>query len=161
MSIQDLAASLELEAFLNSKDERGGIPFFNTTKELFSAPIPGAGIKVPHIFKLGAIAQFRVGIGTAIYTSGNLTFGLAAALVNPAMITLDMLNPERSSQKGFDVDLDPTFNIHALSGKFAIQASARPKLTFGVEIVKAGRLEAYAEVKVPQVSIDLGAAYGE
>ena len=66
-SLQDLTleaspsnflAKLELEATVTASKEPDTL---SESKELFSAPIPGAGISVTGIFKLGATVSYEVG----------------------------------------------------------------------------------------------------
>ncbi|KAI9799885.1 MAG: hypothetical protein M1833_003807 [Piccolia ochrophora] len=134
---------------------KAGKNFLNKTTTLFSAPIPGAGIKVPKIFKLGAAVQLDVGTGAKVTAEGNFTMGLTASLNDGAKVTTDLINSERSSQTGLGVDFDPIFQVNSLKGSVSVSASAQPKLTFGIEIVKVGRLDAYLGMKLPEVTAQL------
>lgn len=57
-SPQGFEAELELEATITSTDEPDSLQY---TKQLLSAPVPGAGISVSGIFSLGATLTYSVG----------------------------------------------------------------------------------------------------
>lgn len=156
-----VAASLELEATLRGKVSGPGGSVLEASKDLFSAAIPGAGINVPHIFQLGALLNFGVAASTSVSGVGNFTFGIGATVPNDARVTIDGLNPEQSSQTGFDgATFDPSFNVNQLDGNVTVAVSAQPKLTFGVEVIKVGKLEASLLLSLPKISATVGGIFG-
>ncbi|KAI9811948.1 MAG: hypothetical protein M1832_000653 [Thelocarpon impressellum] len=157
----DVSASLELEATLKGSVKGPGSKLFNASKELFAQAIPGAGISVPKIFTLGAVIEFAVAAESSISGEGNFTFGLSAAIPNGAKVITDLTQPELSSQTGFgDVNVVPKFDINKLEGGVSVGASAQPKLTFGVDVLKIGRLETSLVLKLPKVTSDLKGVFG-
>lgn len=58
------------------------------------------------------------------------------------------------------VDFDPKFKINALSAPIGVSAAAQPKLSFGVEIVKVGKLDAFLALDLPKVTADLTPVFG-
>ena len=138
-----------------------GVKPLNITKELFSAPIPGAGIEVPGIFKLGAVVSLDVGVSTSLSGTANLTFGATASLPQTAKVSLDLVEPDRSSQSGFDFDFDPTFQVNSASVGGSISAAITPKLSIGAEIVKFGKLETFVSLKTPEVLSSVKYAYSK
>ena len=130
------------------------------TKNLFSAPIPDAGIEIPHIFKLGATVDYDIGISSSFSGKAALTYGLSASLPDTAKVTADLKNPSASSAQGFDGGkLDPLFDLTELSATVTVAAFSQPKLTFGVEIIKIGKVDVELAVKLPEVSATLEAGY--
>lgn len=159
-SPMNVAAVLELEATLNHRVKGPEKALPKISKELYAAAIPGAGIAVPGLFKLGASIELNVAAGASASGMGTFTYGLATYLSNSAQITMDFLNPAQSSQTGFSVTFDPKFNLDTFTGTVSVAASAQPKLKFGVEIVNHGELNLFMALKLPEVAANLGAVYG-
>ena len=159
-SPQDFAAKLELET--NITAPLGSPDTLQYSKELFSAPIPSAGIAVTGIFSVGAVISYEVGVSTSFSGSASMTFGVAASLPNTAAVVADFRHPDQSSATGFDGGkFDPSFNLNALSADVTVAAFAQPKLSFGIDILKVGHLEIALGVKSPVVSATLTGGYSK
>lgn len=158
-SPQNFEAELELEATITSSDEPDSLQY---TKELFSFPIPDAGIEVEGIFKLGATLSYDVGVSSSFQGSATVDFGLQATLPNSAQLTADIQNPDQSSANGFGGgQLTPIFDIKQESASITLAAYSQPKLAFGIELIDVGNIDVAISVKMPEVSVTLTAAYGK
>ena len=141
------------------KDSPDSLQF---SKELFSAPIPDAGISVPGIFKLGAVISYEVGVTTTFTGSAEFKFGLSASLPDTAKVVADVSDPGQSSATGFDAaNIEPIFDVEALSAKVTVAAFTQPKLFFGIELTKVGKFDINLSLKLPEVSATLEAAFSE
>lgn len=130
-------------------------------KELFVAPIPGAGISIPKIFNLGATLAYDVGIDTSFQGTATVDFGVSAGIPNTAQLTADLRNPGASSATGFgEGSLTPLFDVKDMSASVTLLAYSKPKITFGLEIIKIGTANVEVGVKLPQIDVTLTAAYG-
>ncbi|KAI9802720.1 MAG: hypothetical protein M1825_002742 [Sarcosagium campestre] len=127
----------------------------NKTIELFSAPIPGAGIEIPKIFELGAIIELNVVAGINLKAEGTFTFGLTASLNDGAKVSTDLVNVDQSSASGFGVNFDPNFGVERLNGSVTLAAAAQPKLKFGLEVLELGKLDVFLAMKLPEVTASL------
>ncbi len=157
---QDFKAKLELEATVTASKT----PFNLTapTKEIFAAPIPGAGIAVTGIFKLGATVSYEVGTSASIAGSATAAFGLAASLPNGAKVVADINNPGSSSATGWSgSSLTPSFDVTKLSASLTLAAFSQPKISFGIELIKVGNVEVAVTMKLPEISSTLSAEYVE
>ncbi|KAG0136431.1 hypothetical protein HOY82DRAFT_498283 [Tuber indicum] len=160
-SPEDFRAKMIMEARV-SATLLNGIPGLNLTQELASFPIPGAGISVPKIFELGAIITYEVGVECSVTGEANFTFGLSASLPNSALVSLNLADVSQSQASGFDgATFDPVFDINSGSVSLNVAAISRPKLTFGIEIIGVGKLEAALKMGLPVVSTKLTAAFDE
>ena len=157
-SPQGLAATLELGATITAKDSPDSLQF---SKELFSAPIPDAGIEVPGIFKLGAIVSYEVGVSTAFEGTAAFQFGLSAGLPDTAKVLANINKPDQSSATGFNPSFNPIFDVQSLSASVTVAAFTLPKLSFGIELIEIGRFDVNINVKLPEVSATLTAGLGE
>ncbi len=158
-SPRGLQAALQLEATITSSDEPDSLQY---TKELFSFPIPDAGIEVEGIFKLGAILSYDVGISSSFSGSATVDFGLQAGMPDSAQVTADIQNPDSSSAAGWSGgSLTPLFDIKQESASIKLAAFSQPKLAFGIELIKIGNVDVALTVKLPEVSATLTAAYDE
>ena len=154
-----MAATLEIGTSITVKDSPDSLQF---TKELFSAPIPDAGISVPGIFKLGAIISYEVGVTTSFAGSAEFKFGLSASLPDTAKVVADINDPGQSSATGFDAaNIAPIFDVGALSAQVTVAAFTQPKLFFGIELTKVGKFDVNLALKLPIVSATLKAAFSE
>ncbi|KAL8646780.1 MAG: hypothetical protein Q9210_005935 [Variospora velana] len=128
--------------------------------ELFSAGIPGAGISVPKIFKLGATLAYEVGTSATFAGSATVDFGLAASLPNNAKVVADINNPTGSSVTGWKgASLTPTLEVTKLSASLTLAAFSKPKLSFGIELIKVGQVDVALTMKLPEISSTLSAEY--
>lgn len=160
-SPQDFRARMVLEAKV--ADKIADLPSsLNLTKELASFPIPGAGIEIPGIFELGAIIAYEIGVECSINGAANFTFGLGASLPNTAIVAIDLADITKTKATGFDGGtFDPVFDINSGSATLNVAAVSRPKLTFGIEVVGVGKIEAALKMGLPVVNAQLIAAFGK
>ena len=157
-SPQGFQAELELEATIKSTDKPDSLQY---TKELFSAPVPGAGIAVTGIFKLGATLSYDVGVSSSFSGSATVDFGLQASLPNSAQLIADIQNPDASSATGFGgSSFNPIFDITKESASITLAAFSQPKLAFGIELIEIGNFDVALTIKLPEISVTLTAAYG-
>ena len=155
----DFVAKLELEATVTASKSPETI---QSSKEIFSAPIPGAGITVTGIFKLGATVSYDVGTSATFAGTATADFGLRASLPNGAKVVANINNPGSSSATGWgDSSLTPTFEVTKLSASIKLAAFSQPKISFGIELVKVGNVEVALTLKLPEISSTLSASYGE
>lgn len=156
---QDFTAALELEATVTATTEPAKIQY---EKELLSVPIPGAGISVTGIFSIGATLSYVVGFSSTIQGKATVDFGLSSSIPNGAKLIADIKNPGSSSATGFSGgSLTPLFDVKDLSASITLAAYSKPKLTFGIEMVKIGTAEVGLSVKLPEVDVTLSAAYNK
>ena len=119
-SPQGLAATLELGATITAKESPESLQY---SKELFSAPIPEAGIVLPGIFKLGAFISYNVGFSTTIAGTAEFQFGLSAGLPDTAKVMANINTPDQSSATGFVPSFNPLFDVQNLSASVSVQPS--------------------------------------
>ena len=132
------------------------------TKELASFPIPGAGITIPGIFKLGAVIAYEVGVECTLNGAANFTFGLGASLPNTAILAINLADITKSKATGFDGGtFEPVFDLNSGSATLNVAAVSRPKLTFGIDVIAVGKLEAALKMGLPVVNVQLIAAFGK
>lgn len=156
-SPQNFLAKLELETTVSSTSAPDTLTH---TKELLSAPIPGAGISVTGIFKLGAVVSYDVGISASFAGNAVVQYGLQASLPNTAKVVADVHNPASSSATGFDGGaLNPLFDLKSLSASVTVAAFSQPKLSFGIELNKIGTFEIAMTMKLPEVSATLTGSF--
>ena len=154
-----LLAELELEATVTSNESPDAIQF---TKELFSFPVPDAGIEVPGIFKLGATLSYDIGVSSSFSGSATVDFGLQAGLPDSAQLVADIQNPDQSSATGFGIgDVTPVFDIKKESASLTVSAFSQPKLAFGIELTEVGDIDVAITIKLPEISSTLSAEYDE
>lgn len=158
-SPNNILAELELEAVVTSSDKPDSLQY---TKELFSFPIPDAGIEVDGIFKLGAILSYDIGVSSSFAGSATVDFGLQASLPNSAQLVADVQNPDQSSATSWGGgQLTPIFDIKKESASITLSAFSQPKLALGIELVGVGNVDVAVTVKLPEVSVVLSAEYDE
>lgn len=153
----DFNAKLELEATVTSSQAPDSI---QQSKELVSAPIPGAGIEVTGIFKLGATVSYDVGTSATFAGSATADFGLQASLPNGAKVVADINNPSGSSATGWQASsITPIFDITKLSASITLAAFSQPKIAFGIELTQVGNIDVALTMKLPEISSTLSAEY--
>lgn len=124
--------------------------------------IPEAGISVPKIFDLGAWVSYEVGVSTTFAGSANMTFGVSASVPDTAVVVADFADPSLSSATGFDAgNVDPNFDLQGLSAGVTVAAYSQAKLSFGIDIVKVGKLDIAYGLKLPAIEAKLKAAYSK
>ena len=152
------AAELELEAIITSTDKPDSLQY---TKELWSAPVPDAGIEVPGIFKLGATLSYNVGVSTSFKGTATVDFGIKSTIPDSAKAVLDLGSAAGSSADGFDGAVTPIFDVKQLSASVTLSAFSQPKLSFGIELTKVGKADIALTISLPEVSVTLAANYDE
>ena len=156
VSPSSFAAAVELEATITASTNP--VPLSYET-QLFSAPIPGAGITVPNIFTLGAVFSYSIGINTTISGSGTVDFGVSATIPDSASAKLDLSGASSSKAKGWDAKLTPLFNVSALSASVTVAATSKPSLDFALELINIGKAKLGLALDLPEVSSTLSAKY--
>ena len=158
-SPQDVKAELQLRASISALKQPIS---FDQSTELASIPIPGAGIEVPGIFKLGATIAYSVGVNVTLNGQGVVDFGLAANLPNSAKVTANLKNLGGSSVDGFGgTTFVPLFNVKSLTANVQLDALSTATIAFGIEVIKLGKLDMEVSLQVPKVTTALTAAYGK
>ena len=151
-----LNGAVEMEAQITRYEKPDAWKF---TKELFSAPVPDAGIEVPGIFQIGAILSYEVGVQAQLQGSATIDFGLGLNVPDSANIHADIMNPESSTAQGLSGDITPLFDLKSITATVQLAAFASPKLSFGVELTEIGTLDIALTFKMPQVDVKFIAAY--
>lgn len=123
-------------------------------QEIFSVPVPYAGIEVPKLFKLGLTTSLDAIASAKLMGKLNITFGLEAKTPGKSEIFLDALHPSRSYMRGFHLDADPIFHVNEASMTFSISAALQATLNFGIEIPKVVELSTYLAIRAPELAID-------
>ena len=156
-SPKDLAATLELGTTIAATESPDTLTH---TTELFSAPIPDAGFEVPKIFKLGTTISYDVGISASFSGSASVQYGLDVQVPDTAQITADLHDYSHSSASGFDGgQVNPIFNVTALSAGVTLSAFSQPKLSFGIEVHDVLNVGVDLIVKIPSVDATLSGGY--
>ena len=155
-SPKGFGATLKLEATITASTAPKSL---GNQKEIFSAPVPYAGVRVPGIFKLGAVFSYVVGFNTTFKGEGVVDFGLQATLPDTAKATVNLAGPADSSASGFSGALKPLFEVKSLSASVNVAAYSKPKLAFGIELEKVGKADVSLILKLPEVSSTLTAKY--
>ena len=133
-------------------------------KELFSAPVPEAGLSVTGIFSLGAVVSYGLGVSTTFKGSTSMTFGLSAALPDTAVVNAGYRkgSPSSGSATGFDgAQFDPNFKLTALAGGVTVAAYSQAEISFGVDINKWGRVEVDFALQLPKLEQSVWGAYSK
>ena len=158
-SPQNFQAELELEVNITANESPKALQY---QKQLFSFPIPDAGISIPGIFTLGATVSYSVGGTASFQGTASADFGLSAALPNSAQLVADIKNPDSSSATGFSGgNLTPLFNVNEMSAAVTLGAYSLPMISFGVSLVEIGSASVDVSVKLPEVDVTLTAEYGK
>ena len=156
---QDLAAELVIAADITAFKRPDMLKY---DLDLFSAPIPDAGIVVPGILNLGLTAKYRLAVHTNFSGEAQLDFGLKASIPNGAQLTADFGHADQSGAKGWEgAKLDPVFDLKALTSAVKFAAANQPMLVFGVEIVKVAQFDVELNLKLPQVQATFTGIYNE
>ncbi len=157
----NITAALGLEASFTAKANGPAKQEYKGSKNLASSIIPGAGFQILGIFKVGIILGLSVEGEISISGSGNFSVGLTTSLSDSARIAVDMLNPNASTQTGLDFRPDGKGQVNSLNGTVEIKAAAKPKLSFGVQILKDTTLEAFFALSLPEVSATADSIYSK
>ncbi|KAL8925993.1 MAG: hypothetical protein Q9172_001996 [Xanthocarpia lactea] len=157
VSPSNFKAKLELEATVTASKAPASL---QESKEIFAAPIPGAGIAVTGIFKLGATVSYEIGTSATFAGTATARFGLEAGLPNDARVVADINNPSSSSATGWEGgSLTPSFEVTKLDASITLAAFSQPKIAFGIELIKVATAEVAITLKLPEISSALSASY--
>ena len=149
---------MELQARVSGSAKK---KHFESTKEIVSAPIPGLGLAVPGIFKLGLVAAYNVGFEATASGNANVNFGFKAKLADSTGVTLDLRNPSASSAKGFQgATFTPIFEVGKLTSDILVTAKSEAELTFGIELVKVAQFDVALKLNAPEVNVAAKAGRG-
>ena len=130
--------------------------------ELFSFPIPGAGVEVTGIFKLGATVAYEVGTSATFAGTATADFGLEASLPDGAKVVADVNNPDQSSATGWaGSSLEPFFEVTKLEASITLAAYSQPQISFGITLDNVGDVDVVLGMKLPEISSTLSADYGK
>ena len=130
--------------------------------ELFSFPIPDAGIEVTGIFKLGATVAYEIGTSATFAGTATADFGLEASLPDGAKVLVDVNNPDQSSATGWaGSSLDPFFGVTKLEASITLAAYSQPRIFFGITLDHVGDVDVVLGLKLPEISSTLSADYGK
>ncbi|KAG8530110.1 uncharacterized protein KY384_005592 [Bacidia gigantensis] len=157
-SPQNFNAQLGLEASVTATTKKLS-QTLGYQKEIFSAAIPDAGIKVPGLFTLGAKISYNVGFNASIAGTAKFDFGLKSTLPNTAKAVLNIAGDGDSSATGFDGAVDPYFDINEISASLKIAVFSKPKISFGIDLTKVGKAEVGVAMKLPELSATVTTKY--
>ncbi|MCJ1469640.1 hypothetical protein MMC07_008276, partial [Pseudocyphellaria aurata] len=154
---QNVAATLQMRATLSTKKK---IDQLSVKYPVLAVPIPGAGIVVGGIFKLGATVSYDLGITSSFKGTAAFDFGLRASLPGTAKVVADAVNPHNSGATGFEgYSSQPSFGVHSLSEVASVSANTVPKLAFGIDVVNVGRVEVAVSMNLPEIAAKLTGEY--
>ncbi|KAL9011588.1 MAG: hypothetical protein Q9173_003576 [Seirophora scorigena] len=154
---QSFKAVMQLQAVVTATASPASL---QESKELFAAGIPGVGIAVPGIFKLGVAFSYEVGTSATFAGSATVDFGLEASLPNEAKVVADITNPSSSSATGWEgTSFKPNLEVTKLSASLTLAAFSKPKLSFGIELIKVGQVDVGLTMKLPEISSVLSTEY--
>lgn len=157
---QNVAATLQMRATLSTKKK------IDTLSQKFhvihDVPIPGAGMKAPGIFTLGATVSYDLGITSSFKGTAEFDFGLRASLPGTAKVVADAVNPANSGATGFEgYSSQPNFGVHSLTEEASVSANTVPKLAFGIDLVNVGQVDVAVSMKLPEIAAKLTGEYSE
>lgn len=156
---QNVAATLNMRASLTTKKP---VEKLSTKYPVLAVPVPGAGIVVGGIFKLGATVSYDLAISSSFKGTAEFDFGLRATLPGTAKVVADAVNQANSRASGFEgYSSQPNFGVHSLTASASVSANTSPKLAFGIDVVNLGRVEVAVSMKLPDVSATLLAEYSK
>ncbi|MCJ1423465.1 hypothetical protein MMC29_001348 [Sticta canariensis] len=127
-------------------------------KELYAVGIPGAGIAVTNIFKIGATLAYQIGVTSTFSGQGVVNFGLQAGIPDAAKVIAKLKNPASNSAVNFDGPLTPVFNVKTLTAGVNFVAFSQARLAFGAEVNNVGKADIAMTFIIPKVTAQLTAA---
>lgn len=131
-------------------------------KELWSMAVPDLGIDIPHILKLGVTLAYQIGFQTKLLGSATFVLGATSSLPDDAIITLDLMDHEKSSASGFEgAALIPIFDATALSTSVQVAVFTQADIAFGIEIEGYDKADIELNLKIPQLSTTLTAGFSK
>lgn len=139
---------------------QGKLLTLNVLKELYAVGIPGAGVAVTNIFKIGATLAYQIGVTSTFSGQGVVDFGLQAGIPDAAKAIAKLKNPASNSAVNFDGPLTPVFNVKSLTASVTLVALSQAKLAFGAEINNVGKADIAITLIIPKVTAQLTTANG-
>ena len=110
---------------------------------------------------IGAFLTYSVSGSCAFSDSASMGFGANASLPDNAQIVADYQNHGASSASGFDsTQVTPLFRINNESASMGLHAILQPAITFGVDLMKAGKAGMTISVNLPDLSTTLSVEHG-
>lgn len=158
-SPQDLTASLKFEVTV---DKPTAITDFSYEKKLLNVPIPDAGIVIENVFELGLRAQYTAGWSTKLKDGAVFNIGAIAKIPGTSKITVDAVDYSKSVVTGFDdASTDPILDIQSLTrNTLDFSIATKPKLIFGIDIVKVGHLDLALIFNLPEIKTTFTPTFG-
>lgn len=154
---QNIAATLQMKATLSTKKK---IDQLSAKYPVLAVPVPGAGIVVGGIFKLGATISYDLSITSSFKGTAEFDFGFRASLPGTARVVVDAMNKANSDATGFEgYSSQPNFGVQSLTAVASVSANTMPKLTFGIDVVNVGHVDAAVSMKLPEVAAELTGEY--
>lgn len=153
-----VSAKAVLEATITAEEKILNLP--NIYKELYAVGIPGAGIAVTNIFKIGATLAYQINVTSTFSGKGVVDFGLQAGIPDAAKVIAKLKNPATNSAVNFDGPLTPVFNVKSLTASVNFVALSQARLAFGAEINNVGKADIAITLVIPRVTAQLTAARG-
>lgn len=131
-------------------------------KKLVNLPIPDAGIVVKDVFELGLRVQYVVGYTTKLKDGAVFKIGAKAKIQGAPKISVDGVDYGQSTAAGFeDVSIEPIFDLVSISrNTLDFGVATKPKLVFGIDIVKIGHLDISLLFNLPELKGTLTPAFG-
>lgn len=157
-SPSSVLAALELEATITGTETPQSLSFDHT---IFSQSIPGAGIEIPEIMRLGAFLDYSISADCTFSGYASASFGVDASLPDSAQIKADYQNHGASSASGFgSTELTPVFHLNNASASVTLSVTSKPEIKFGFDLERIGKLDVAVTVKLPEASVTLSAVSG-
>lgn len=149
---RDFQARLELEITAD-----GTVKDFSDSKQLLSVPIPGAGIAIGKIFKLGASLDYDIGLSASVQGHAAISYGLIGTISNDAVVKVDAMNTGNNRFSGWAPSFETIpFKADAeVTGSLAVYG--KPSLSLGFNVLIKWGYEAELSMKLPEIATTLKA----
>lgn len=158
-SPKGLNATMELQAKVTRTDK---LDEYSNKKELASMAVPELGIDIPHVLKLGVTLAYQIGYSTKVMGSATVILGATSSLPDDAIITIDLIDPDKSSWSGFEgAALVPIFDVTELSASVQFAVFSQADMSFGIEIPEHAKADVELNLKLPQLSTTYAAGYSK
>ena len=85
-----------------------------------------------------------------------MDFGIQASLPNSAKVIADVQKGDASGAVGFEgAGITPIFNVKSLTATVNLVAYSKAKISFGIDVVAVGHVNAAITLQVPKVTSTL------
>lgn len=146
---QDLAAAMTLEVSVEKPEK---IDALSKEKSLFTLPVPGAGLAIKDVFRIGLSVELAVAVITKLKSGITIRAGIMAAVPGTSKMALDVYDLNANQVSGFErASVDPVFKIMSLSETADFSIAAKPKLIFGIEIFHVAKFNIAAIMNFPEL----------